>query len=124
MFPKNTAANCQLANVPEEWASGTANGPEGRASGSVRLSEERASTQRMADLRDGAGEHAEDVCSRDPAYPSSARLSVSRPTEPMLSAFVWKALSSKPGRDSSSARICSQSRWPTLYDGAWPGQPR
>ena len=57
-------------------------------------------------------------------YASSARLRVSRPTEPMLRARVWKAFSSKPGRDSSSARICSQSRWPTLYDGAWPGQPR
>ena len=47
-------------------------------------------------------------------YPSSARLRVSRPTEPMFSAFVWKALRSKPGRDSRSALICSQSRWPTL----------
>ncbi len=54
------------------------------------------------------------VSPRNPAYPRSARLRVSRPTEPMFRAFVWKALRSKPGRDSSSSRICSQSRWPTL----------
>ena len=46
---------------------------------------------------------------------------------PRSSAARWKALRSKsaplrgPGRPS---RACSQIRSPTLYDGAWPGQPR
>ena len=57
---------------------------------------------------------------------ASAACSGSSPIEPRSRAAVWKALRSKalPCRACASARASSQIRSPTLYDGAWPGQPR
>ena len=50
----------------------------------------------------------------------------SSPREPRSSAARWKAFASKaaPARARASSRASSQIRSPTLYDGAWPGQPR
>lgn len=61
-----------------------------------------------------------------PGYASRARRRVSSPTEPSASAWVWNAFRSKasPARAARSSRICSHRRCPTLYAGAWPGQPR
>ena len=78
--------------------------------------------QAYRDLQDGKIS-GRAVVVRDHA---SASRRVSRPMPPRRRARVWKALRSKsaPSRASCSARICSQMRWPTLYAGACPGQPR
>ncbi len=58
--------------------------------------------------------------------PISAARSVSSPTPPISSARLWKSLIEKasPCAALTSSRTCSQMRWPTLYAGACPGQPR
>lgn len=57
---------------------------------------------------------------RAATQPSSADFSVSRPTPPRSSARLWNALfeNAAPSRAFTSSRICSQMRWPTLYEGA------
>ncbi len=68
---------------------------------------------------------------RAAAWSPQARASrrVSRPTEPSASARAWNSLrfGSAPWARSAaraSSRAVSHSRWPILYDGAWPAQPR
>lgn len=62
----------------------------------------------------------------EPIQFASARRRVSSPTPPRRRARMWNRLMSKssPSRSAVSSRICSHMRWPTLYEGAWPGQPR
>ena len=54
----------------------------------------------------------------------------SSPTEPRSSARAWKRpqvevlAASAWAAAAASSRVCSHSRWPILYDGACPGQPR